>query len=155
MIVTTGYEFAVEQFTQERVDEVIPITIKHWIEVGRKDIRFLPNFPEYIAGEREGIIRFFTVRRAGVLVGYSVFIVRHHQHYSTEMFAVQDVMFLDKTAREGMVGYKFVKFCNDELERAGVDVIVVGVNLKRDYGVLLERIGYEPTGVLFERRVNK
>lgn len=152
MTIATGIVFAEEALTYELLDEAVPLTIDHWIEVGRKDVRLTPQYEDYPIWYEKGLLKLFTARVAGALVGYAVFFLRKHQHYGDDVWAIQDLMFLKKECREGLAGYKFVKFCDRALEEAGVSVIHVAVNKDRDYGDLLERIGYRVTEIGFSRK---
>lgn len=152
MSVATGIVFAEEPLTYKVLDEAVPLTIDHWIEVGRKDVALVPKYEDYPIWYENGLLKLFTARVEGTLVGYAVFFIRKHQHYGDDVWAIQDLMFLQKEHREGLTGYKFVKFCDRALEESGVSVIHVAVNKDRNYGRLLERIGYGVTEVGFSRK---
>lgn len=152
MAIITDLVFAEEALTYPFLDEIVPLTVEHWIEIGRKDVRFMPTYEDYPIWHEKGFLKLFTARVGGQLVGYAVFFIRKHQHYSGDVWAIQDLMFLRKENRLGLAGYKFVKFCDKALEEAGVSVIHVAVNRDRDYGDLLERIGYSVTEIGFSRK---
>ena len=96
-------KFAEEPLSEDFISDAVPLFTKHWIEVGRKDLVFKPQFEIYPSLYAKGMAKVFTVRKGGVLVGYAIFFIRHHQHYSNDSFAIQDLMFLAKEARRGWI----------------------------------------------------
>lgn len=144
--------FSEEPMTKELIDEMVPLIIRHWIEVGRKDVKLEPQFDHYLKLQKMGWIKTFTARSRGVLAGYAVFIIKEHHHYSLARWAIQDLIYLAKEHRKGWAGYRFVKFMDRMLEDDDVSVISMSVNYERDFGSLLARLGYTPSEMIFTRR---
>src|SRR5690349_2940560 len=55
----------------------------HWNEVAlhKSHIPLAPNWSAYKHLEDAGVLRIFTAREDGALVGYAVFLVQKHLHY--------------------------------------------------------------------------
>ena len=153
MKTATRLEFAEEPFTADFVDEVSSLTIRHWVEVGRMDVKFQPDWHLYTSGSDLGFLKLFTARRDGVLKGYAVFVLRNHPHYSGTTIACQDVLYLDKAERKGMAGARFIKFCEQQLSTMDVAIVQQSTTVNHDFGSVLERLGYTPTSIIYERRI--
>src|SRR5690349_5297041 len=112
-------EFKREKATMELCQEMMPLLKKHWEEISNpdlKDIQVLkPDFEKYIAAENEGNLMVFTIRNPWTLVGYWVWIVQKNLHYSTTRQAYGDVLFLDKEHRGTGTGFKFMKWCVEQV----------------------------------------
>lgn len=154
MIKTNGLMFDVESVTDSLIEEIKPLAIKHWIAVGRKDVTFSPQWEAYKALDAGGMSVCVTAREAGRLVGYAFFIFRRHPYYSDTFYAINDVIFLQKSVRRGMAGYNFIKICEKKMESIGANVIEWGTTFERHFGILLERMGYKPTRMIYERRIS-
>ena len=145
--------FANEKMTPNLIDEIMPLSLKHWIEIGRKDLEFDPDWGLYFMCSTASIIQCFTARRDGVLKGYSTYVVKCHPHYKAVLTATQDTLFLEKDERKGMAGLNFIRACDDGLKNVGVTFLNQSLNFKNDFGPVLERLGYVATGINYERRI--
>lgn len=154
MILTNGLTLAIEEMNDSLIEEIKPLALRHWIAVGRKDVTFSPQYENYKALDKAGMSVCLTVREIGTLVGYAIFLIRRHPYYSETFYATNDVIFLDKQARKGLNGYNFIKMCEKKMELIGANVIEWGTTLERNFGVLLERIGYQATRMIYERRIS-
>ena len=148
--------FAIERLTQSVWDEIVPLLRAHWREVAHfKDIALEPSRPFYDAVQDSGRARFFTTRdEAGSLTGYAMFFVQPNPHYASSVQAVNDVVFLDRSMR-GMTGWKFLKYCDAQLEAEGVDAIYWHVKAFKDFGPILERMGCALVDQIYARRVQR
>lgn len=143
-------------FASERVaavwPEIYPLFEKHWEEIGEyKDIPLNPDFEAYKKLDEIGMMRVYTAREDGVLVGYCVFFVNPNLHYKNTTQALQDVMFIKKERRG--FGKKFMEWSDEQLRGEGVDVIHRYMSTDNNFGVLLERIGYEFKALIYSRRL--
>ena len=89
--------------------------------------------------------------RGNGLVGYAVFFVRGNPHYKSSRQAVQDVLFLHKSARGN--GARFVAWCDHRLVEEGTEVVYHHVKAAHDFGVMLERQGYELVDKVYAKRL--
>ena len=90
-----------------------------------------------------------------VLVGYSYFIFVTLSHYKQITIAVNDTLYVDPDYRKGMVGYKFIKFAETQLVSLNVQEIMWRTKLgEKNFGTLLERLGYFPEEVSYTKMVN-
>ena len=136
----------------EVIDEMRPMLEEQWREVAYfKDIPLDPDFDIYLAADKAGKVRLFTVRDYGELVGYALFFIGNIQH-KTVFTATQNLVFIHPSYRMGMVGYRFIKYFDEQLADEGVSIVYQTVKPAVDYSPLLERLGYEAVETTYVRR---
>lgn len=144
--------------------ELTPLLREHYVEVAHfKQIPLDPDFGRYDELEKAGILRVFTARRPchiarqaghiGPLIGYAIFIVNRNLHYRRSLQALQDVLFFTSDSRAGLAGFRFIKWCDKQLKAEGVEAVYHHVKLARDFGPVLERLGYEKVESVYARRI--
>jgi hypothetical protein len=146
-------KFAREAYSAGLVEEMRPLWISHYAET--HDEMYGQLNPDLGFYERASpIMRIFTARDdAGELQGYQVFFVMNDPHSRDSVQAVQDILYLCRSAREGLTGYKFIRWCMEQL--TDVDVIHQRIPAKSDVGPVLERMGFELEDLTYSRRVRK
>ncbi len=143
-----------EKVTMALCEELAPLLYTHYKEIAHyQDIPLKPAFDQYIASDEAGILRVFTNRDdKGLLIGYAIYFVRHNIHYSTSLQAVQDVLFIHPERRGS--GMRFIKWCDEELKREGVQATYHHVKTKHNFGPMLERMGYRLVDLVYARRLD-
>lgn len=148
-------DFARESLSESLVNEMMPLWEDHYEEIALyKDIPLQPDFGVYDAVEQAGNLRIYTARHEGELVGYEIVFVARHPHYATMKAANQDILFLAKDMRQGLIGYRFIKWCDERLEHEGIDVVFQHVKKSHNFGVMLERMGYVEHDIIYSRRLS-
>ena len=134
----------------------------HWEEVAlNKDkIKLNPDYDRYYELEELGILKIFTVRDSGSLVGYFACFVMPHLHYKDHYFATNDVIYISPEHRRGFTALKLIKFAEKCLKEDGVSVIQINTKAHKSFSPLLERMGYKQNDILYgkcliEDSVNK
>ena len=124
-------------------EDARPLLEKHWEEIAlNKDtIKLNPDWDAYADLEDVGILKIFTARSDGNLIGYFVVFVRSHIHYKDNLFAYNDILYLDKDYRKGFTGAKLMKFAEKCLKEDGVSVLVVNTKRHKPFDVLLSWLG--------------
>ena len=148
--------YQVEMFKDVEA-EMLVLSERHWKEVSpyteERPLNIDLDF--YYKVESEGRLATFTVRNDGKLVGYSYFIFVTLSHYKQITIAVNDTLYFDPDYRKGMVCYKFIKFAETQLVSLNVQVIMWRTKLgEKNFGTLLERLGYFPEEVSYTKMVN-
>lgn len=147
--------FSLEKFNPSLYGEMWPIFEDHYEEIAHyKDIKLSPDTLYYDTAQKIGILRVFTIRDEGKLVGYSVFTVGKNPHYSESIQAKQDILFLSKKLRGGFNGFKFIKWCDDQLKKECVQVVYHHVKKEHNFGPVLERQGYKLVDLIYGRRLD-
>jgi len=144
--------YQLEAFTSIK-DEVKPLLEQHWEEIAiNKDyIKLNPDWKEYARLDAAGALRCYTARKDNELVGYFVVIISKSLHYSDHFFAHNDVIFLHKSARKGVTGYKLLKYATQQVEAEGVTLMVVNTKTHQPFDALLERLEYNHSENLYTK----
>ena len=149
-------------FSQETVKqvkvEIADLLIQHWNETGRHKDRFKvePDWLSYEAAEEYGVLRVYTAREDGVLVGYAAYVVHNAMHYLSAKYADNDVFFITPSARKGLMAARFFGYIEEQLKKEKVDLIINKV--KEQYseamGAFFSRLGYEKTEIVYTKLVS-
>lgn len=125
------------------VEEIKPLVQLHWQDVsdgteGEPD----PDYDKMIQLEELGIFKLFTARDEGRLVGYVAWIIAHHLHYRTLLFAHDDAFFLHREYRRGGEGIKLFEFCENALREMGVKRLACHEKIRFPLGPFFIRLGF-------------
>ena len=138
---TTRY--AVETYGQLRTDaEIMHLTDEHRVEVAPASrILITPDHVQYDYMCRNGMLQVVTARDDGKLVGYHITIVRPHLHRPV-LAGFVDTLYLDPSHRNGRCSMRMIQYAEEMLVRRGVKWISTGVRCVKDFGRLMEHLGY-------------
>ena len=147
-------------FQRERPHELLvearPLFEAHYLEVAHyQDIPLDINEDAYRQCEEAGLLRCFTARYNGDLVGYCVFMVRPNLRYSTSIQAVQDILFVDKTKRGALIGKRLIDFCEQRLKAEGVQVVYQHAKITSTVGRFFEAVGYTLIDGIYGKRLDQ
>ena len=133
-------------------DEALELIQANHEETGAGDgEEFKPDRARYEQFWEINLIRAFTARWEGGLVGYALFFVTPHLHYPKLLTAQQDVLYVVPKFR-GRGALRFIRWMDDELRNEGVKMIIRAVSMKLDYSrLLVGRLGYRPLEKVFWR----
>ena len=141
-------KFDCEQLYNAR-DEIALLAEQHHNELnifGKKHID--PNYDAYLVLEMSNLLKIFTVRDGEELKGYKIYILAPSLHYKEVVIAASDIMFLEKKYRKGLVGYKFVKFCIEELKKdSRINAIQESWMKELDLTSIYKRLGFTDTNI--------
>lgn len=135
-------------------DEIFALSTKHWHQQARhKEARpYDPDREKYFALEAAGLIRFYTLRRDGVLLGYATYLVLpKHLHYKTWSYATAETFFVDDAYGARGWGYlRLFRFAEQDLKALGCRSIV-GHDRRDGLEPVYRRLGYELTERIYEK----
>lgn len=136
--------------------EAFPLLSDHWQEVSHySDILLDPDIDRYHASEDQGMLRIYTARVGGKLVGYSVFTVNYNAHYATSLQANQDVLFVHPHHRRGRLASSLISYSDASLAAENVQVVTHHVKVKHlALAAILERKKYELVEVIYAKRLD-
>lgn len=112
------------------------------LTLNKDSVKLNPMLENYQQIDRAGKLAIYTARDDGELVGYGVFFVAPHIHYSDTIVAMNDVLFLHPAHRKGSMGTRLIKFCEHQLKARGVHKIAWHIKLSLDWSPILIRLGY-------------
>lgn len=102
-----------------------PLLEAHWEELANnKDKIFLkPDVEKYINLQKAGIINNICVWDDKKIIGYSVVLSTPNLHYSDDVFAYVDVIYVDKNYRNSKIGIELISRTEDLIRRKGCSVL--------------------------------
>ena len=121
------------------------------LALNQGEIKLDPNWEEYGRLDAAGILRIFTARDNGKLVGYFVLMVSQSVHYKAHKFATNDILFVLPDSRAGATGYKLIKFAEDHCKNDGVSLLMVNTKVHLPFDSLMVGMGFD----LIERIYSK
>jgi hypothetical protein len=140
-----GIKFQCEPVLQVK-PEMEPMLEDHYQELTlHKDkIKLAPDWELYDKMEKTKNFYLLTARleeQNNMLVGYSAWFVKTHIHYKETIVAANDVLFLHKDFRQGMLGIKLIKYSEQEMKKYA-HKITWHVKGEPDFRPILHRMGY-------------
>jgi GNAT superfamily N-acetyltransferase len=112
-----------------------------------------PDRELYEAHEKANTLRMFLARDEALAVGYATYFIGPHPQTRGELRAIQDAIYLHPAWRRGNVGMDFIRYCDDCLKADGAALVIQAVHPSRDFGPVLERLGYVELERLWGRRL--
>ena len=123
----------------------------HYRELNDGAFELAPDFGRYLKMDELGLLKCYAATVDGALAGYAIFIVSPHLHYSTSVWAHEDLYYLAPEYRKGLTGYKWMKFFLQDIEKCA-DKVIVGTKLKLETGAILKRLGYTHFENLYSKK---
>lgn len=128
---------------------------QHWAEIATQpDIPLDPWFAGYEDLETRGFLRCYVLRDEGLVQGYAVFLIQQSLKYQTSREAYCDLLYLVPRLRRGLMGSRFIQWCDQQLSKDGVQVVRHHVQRTRDFGPVLLRLGYEQEETVYSHRLD-
>lgn len=110
----------------EFLDEAQGLLYQHWEELANnKDtIKLSTDKIKYQQLQDVGILKNIVVYKDNKIIGYSVLLIQPHLHYSNNVYAYVDVIYVDKEYRGTSVGAKLLILTEKQAKEEGADVIL-------------------------------
>lgn len=140
------------RYSNELAEELMPLLEAHFAENKNEFYgQFNPDLVAYQQADAGGMLRIFTASHKGHIVGYQVFVIAEHLHSRDLITATQDILYIDAAHRNGLTGYRFIKWCQNQLKEDGIHVVHQVVPVIKNYGALFVRLGYEVQDVMYSK----
>ena len=135
--------YHVEKY-EDCIPEIRLLIDEHYDELSvTKEYALDPHWEAYSALAKENLLQCTTCRKDGVLIGYMFFILSYNLHYRTMLMATEDLYFLKKEERKGLVGIKLFKFTEKHLKSLNVNRVIVSTKVHLDNSRLFEYLKYK------------
>tara|TARA_R110000822_G_scaffold310366_1_gene442849 strand:+ start:1486 stop:1950 length:465 start_codon:yes stop_codon:yes gene_type:complete len=134
-------------------EEIKPLLHKHWelVALNQGAIKLNPDWERYAELDAAGILRIFTARDNGQLVGYCVLLVSQSLHYKDHIFAVNDVVFVLPDSRAGATGYHLIKFAEDHCRQSGASLMNINTKVHIPFDGLMQGMNFELTERIYSK----
>ena len=106
----------------------------------------------FIRMYRIGSLVFLSIRDDGKIIGYSMFQLAAHLHDQLPT-AQTNLLYITPRFRKGLLGVKFIKFCESYLKDIGIKRIFQTTTVHRELGKLFERLGYAPCEISYLKEI--
>lgn len=136
-------------FRRERYPEIIEdikaLLPLHWKELAlyQDNVPLEPDYTVYARLDASNAMCIIAGRVDGKLVGYAIYVVKRHPHYTTKRWALSDIFWLAPEYRRYGSGRAMFEKVEEELKVMGVDVC--HTTFKVDHpaaGMLLATMGH-------------
>lgn len=126
------------------LEEMKPILLLHWEEVAlyKDKIPLDPDYDEYLHLNEIGMLRVATARDGDKMVGYFLSMISPHLHYQQDVYAVNDILYLDESYRGGDIALGMFKFAEQDLKEQGVSVLIISMKTAKPFDSLCEALGH-------------
>ena len=92
--------------------------------------------------ESRGALLSFALRADDKMIGYAIFLLTPTLHSKSTVHAISDVIFIAKEYRQGLVGLKFIDYCEDYAKQCGAKVSHLVMKADPRLARILERTGH-------------
>lgn len=135
--------YQVESFS-DILEELKPFLQLHWEEVAlyQDKIPLDPDYDKYIELNEAGIARVVTARDSDKLIGYFISIIQPHMHYQKDVYAVNDILYLDEAYRGSDTAVGMFMFAEEDLKALGVSVLIISMKVAKPFDSLCESLGH-------------
>jgi len=145
-----------ESMTNVKKD-IKPLLNEHWelVALNQGKIKLNPDYEEYARLDAAGVLKCFTARNNGALVGYFILLISNSIHYSDHLFAVNDVIFVKPDSRAGATVYKLIKYAEDYCEKMGVSVLTLNTKVHLPFDKLMVHMGFNLIERIYSKYLGK
>ena len=142
-----------QEFLCTVVKDIEPLLKEDWDEIEhQKTKRVLnPDWDVYTNLEALGILKIFTARSSGVLVGYVSCFLLPDIHSKGVVSANFEIIFVTKEFRKGSVGIRLLQFAEACVQEDGADFCYATTTNRNSASKLMERLGYTAIETKFEK----
>ena len=148
------------RFTYSRIPlstalvELQALAEREYEEVGQKDLdRLSVDWARYCELDAAKKLATFIAKKDGVIVGYAAFVVQNHIHYQDALVAANSAVYVAPEVRAGRVVLKLLRFAEMGLKAQGVKKIYYHVKREKDFGRLLDHLGYQDVERMYAKVV--
>lgn len=134
-------------------EDIKPLLDKHWAETepNQDTIPLDPDWNEYALLDQMGILRIFTARKDGALIGYCVVMMSKSIHHKDHLFASTDVIYVKPEFRKSTTGAELIKFAEAHCKENGASLMTLNMKVDFPFDGLMQRMGFN----LLERVYHK
>lgn len=112
------------------------------------------DWDTYHKYEELGVLKVFTARDSGKLVGYLSVLLVPDLHSKGSLIAREDGLFLSKPYRKGLTAVKFIRFVEKCLTEDGLQVFLITGTEENPIDSIMKRMGYNHIESVFSKRLS-
>lgn len=134
-------------------DEIMFLAGHHWQETEQYQTEPLnPDKELYCSYNDAGFHLQYTARHNGKIAGHAGMYISKSMHTQI-MIATEDTWYLLPEYRKGRNALRFLQYVEDDLKKMGVKEITMHAKLANSSARIMEYMGYEFIGKIFNKRI--
>lgn len=139
------------------IAEGLDLVVRHGEEMNpHADIPLNIDEDTYIQADERGLLRVYTARLDGVLIGYAIFLVQFALNWKLSLTATQTAFYVDPELRMSTCGTRLLRQTERWLRDDGVQLIAQQQFVKHpQLGELLARERYKHSSNIWTKRLDK
>jgi GNAT superfamily N-acetyltransferase len=142
-----------EESFDDVIGEIKPLLELHYEEIAnnKEVIKLNPDYDMYKKLCDAGLMRIITARDDNKLIGYCICVIKYHLHYKDSLTALNDIFYISKDYRKGLIGVKLFIKTEEILKKYGVQRVIMNTKMHHDVGAIFDRLGYKETERVFTK----
>lgn len=146
------------ELARERVQDVMaeirPLLEAHGAEVGHWDIPLDIDFNRYLQADDADILRIYTARVDGELVGYAIYFLLFGTHFKSTRSAFEDGFYVMPERRDSGLWLQLLMYAERELTTDGAKLISQHQKVQfPQFATGLAALGYEHIDNVWGKRL--
>jgi GNAT superfamily N-acetyltransferase len=148
--------YQVEKITDDFIEEVTPLLEEHYKDIAmyQDKIDLNPDWDTYKLIDGDGFVA-ITARDDEKLIGYTAYFIKNNLHYKDHIFAVNDVIYLDKEYRGGTTAVDMLMYTEEVLEDLGVSVATMHMKTFAPFETLMQCLSFDKAEFLYTKYIGK
>lgn len=132
-----------EETLEQCMDAILPLVVDHWDETSflEETLVLQPYYSKYLQLQANDELKIYTLRDAGNLIGYAIFIIDSPLHFEGNTIAKNDLLYIDPKYRGKGLAPKLLEYVHTELTKHA-DAVMISVTEKVPFDSLLMAEGY-------------
>ena len=134
-----------KELLEDIKEELYPLLFEHYEEIAayKDKIELAPDWEKYFNLEGSGILKIYTMRDSGKLVGYYICLVLPNLHYSKDLYSVNDIVLIQPEYRNQKNGINLFMYVENQMRMLGVSVMTMHMKTKLPFDALCEGLGWD------------
>lgn len=142
----------------EVIEDIQALIVPHYDEVARYQdkVDLDPIYTKYYDLEEKGFLCIITARdKFQNLVGYTIYMMQEHMHYSNHVVANNDLSYMKPEYRhKGLASEMYTK-AEEVLKQLGCHQILIGMKTNSTFKGTMEGLGFEPFELLMSKYIGE
>lgn len=142
-----------QEFLATVAKDIAPLLKEDWEEIEHQKSRrpLNPDWEAYANLETSGILKIFTARDDGSLIGYASCFMLPDIHSRGILSANFEILFVSASHRNGAVGLRLMKFAEKCVRQDGAEFCFVTTTEQNSASKMMQRLGYKAIETKFEK----
>lgn len=123
-------------------EEITPLMQEQHLVSTPYNLKMNVNWKAYFNLCKADMLKVFTARKDGELVGYLLAFINTHLHYKDHLVACCDMVYVKPEYRKIGTGYYLIQYAEEQLSNIGVSIFGINTRVDRPFDKLMSRMQY-------------